>query len=117
MAPEVDGGMWPLDVQRLPQTVGAKDGDQSGAVRPAENAPGGDTGADGGAPDPGGVVQTPTILQAINDLKVTMEGKTGELKVDLALIRQDLRSTTHRVTEVEGRLSKQKIQLKHMENA
>ncbi|KAJ1149053.1 hypothetical protein NDU88_001872 [Pleurodeles waltl] len=66
-----------------------------------QNVPGSKTEATGGIPDSGGVVQTATILQAINDQKVTMEGKMGELKVDLALIRQNLRNTKHRVTEIE----------------
>ncbi|KAJ1150791.1 hypothetical protein NDU88_003580 [Pleurodeles waltl] len=43
-----------------------------------------------GAPEPEGAAQTASILQAIGDLKVTMKGKMGELKVDLTLIRQDL---------------------------
>ncbi|KAJ1106376.1 hypothetical protein NDU88_003777 [Pleurodeles waltl] len=34
-----------------------------------------------------------------------MEGKIGELKVHLALIRQDLRNTMHKVTEVDSRVS------------
>ncbi|KAJ1150809.1 hypothetical protein NDU88_003598 [Pleurodeles waltl] len=64
-----------------------------------QNVPWSETGATGGTPDSGGVAQTATILQAINDLKVTMEGKMVELKVDLAVMRQDLCNTAHRDTE------------------
>ncbi|KAJ1185800.1 hypothetical protein NDU88_002587 [Pleurodeles waltl] len=82
-----------------------------------QSVSGGETGAAGGTPDSGGAAHTATILQAINDLKVTMEGKMRELKVDLDLIRQDLRITMHRVTEVEGRLSETEDTVKtHAEN-
>ncbi|KAJ1104084.1 hypothetical protein NDU88_001499, partial [Pleurodeles waltl] len=64
-----------------------------------QNVHGNETGVTGGTPDSGGVAQTATILQAINDLKVTMEGNMGELRMDLALISQDIRNTMHRVTE------------------
>ncbi|KAJ1101729.1 hypothetical protein NDU88_006794 [Pleurodeles waltl] len=69
-----------------------------------QSAPGNEVGAVGGTPEPWSLAQTAAILEAINDLIVTMEGKMGELSVDLALIRQNLRNTTNRVTEVEGRL-------------
>ena len=45
------------------------------------------------------------ILQAIGDLRSSVEGKIDELKVDLSLIRQDLRQTVERVTEAESCIS------------
>ncbi|KAJ1170059.1 hypothetical protein NDU88_001940 [Pleurodeles waltl] len=56
-----------------------------------------------------------SILQYIGDLNITMEGKIGELKVDLALIRQDLQNIMHRVTEMEGCLSKMEDTVKFQE--
>ncbi|KAJ1092019.1 hypothetical protein NDU88_005133 [Pleurodeles waltl] len=72
-------------------------------------------GAATGAPTVEDSAQSATILQVIHDLKVTMEGKMGELKVDLALIWQDLRNTTHRVIEVECRLSETEDTVKTQE--
>ena len=45
------------------------------------------------------------ILQAIGDLRSSVEGKIEELRIDLSLIRQDLRKTLEQVTEAEGRIS------------
>ncbi|KAJ1218152.1 hypothetical protein NDU88_005735 [Pleurodeles waltl] len=64
-----------------------------------------EVGAIGRTNEPESATQTVTILHAISDLKVTMEEKMGELKVDVTLIRQDPCNSTNRVTEVEGRLS------------
>ncbi|KAJ1175201.1 hypothetical protein NDU88_000492 [Pleurodeles waltl] len=65
----------------------------------------GEGGVAVGAPAVEDTSKTAMILQAIHDLKVTMEGKMGELKLDLALIHQDFRNAMHRITSVEGRLS------------
>ena len=45
------------------------------------------------------------ILAAISDLSSSIEGRIGDLRTDLSLIRQDLRNTVDRVTEMEGRVS------------
>ncbi|KAJ1118475.1 hypothetical protein NDU88_006666 [Pleurodeles waltl] len=77
-----------------------------------QNVSGSEIGVVGGTHEPECTTQTPTILQAISDLKVAIKGKMGELKVDLAVIRQDLRNTTHYVTEVEGHLSEKEDTVK-----
>ena len=51
---------------------------------------------DAGAPDN-------QILLAISDLRASIKGRIGELRIDLSLIRQDLRNTADRVTETETR--------------
>ncbi|KAJ1099421.1 hypothetical protein NDU88_004522 [Pleurodeles waltl] len=55
-----------------------------------QKVPRNEAGAAGGASELEGAAQMVTLLQPIGDLKVTMEGKMGELKVDLAFMRQDL---------------------------
>ena len=45
------------------------------------------------------------ILAAISDLRTSIEGRIGDLRTDISLIRQDLRNTVDRVTETEGRVS------------
>lgn len=46
-----------------------------------------------------------TILQAIKSCQEFMETKIREVRVDMVLIRQDLRNATTRITEAESRLS------------
>ena len=45
------------------------------------------------------------ILAAISELRASIEGRIGELRTDMSLIRQDLRNAVDRVTETEGRVS------------
>lgn len=60
-------------------------------------------GAAGGTSLPEGDIST--ILQAISASQISVEHKIGEVRVDMALIRQDLRNVAARITEAESRLS------------
>ncbi|KAJ1149658.1 hypothetical protein NDU88_002463 [Pleurodeles waltl] len=61
-------------------------------------------------PNEGGEQRTtsgdlPAILHVIQASQVAVESKIGEVRVDVALVRQDLRNTTARIIEAESRIS------------
>ena len=62
----------------------------------AEMAPGEPTGTS---------TETEAILKAIKDSKDAVERKVEEVRVDVSLLRQDLRGVADRVTEAEARIS------------
>lgn len=67
-----------------------------------------------------GVAPTPiatdlsTILNAISASQASVEGKIGEIKVDVSLLRQDLRNATSRIAETENRISSAEDDILHL---
>lgn len=61
----------------------------------------------GDSPDnpPGPGTDLSAILQTISASQALVEGKIREVRMDMALIRQDLRNATARLTEAESRIS------------
>lgn len=85
----------------LPKTSGSHTQTKIDRFTSAERGPG--EGPSGSPPAPG--TDLSAILQAISTSQASVEGKIGEVRVDTALIRQDLRNATARISEAESRIS------------